>query len=133
MKFVSPGLRPERLPWAPGNNLALRLEAGGLYTFRALIRPLRPGRMNWRFFYWNQVDSTWDDGSQSRAGLPAGAFASSVPGPGCVRTRRPRFRARGGCALRAGNRGTWNGRPGILRPRGAELSGRRLYRLQLVP
>lgn len=74
MKFVFPQGYAPNVALGTGNNLALRLEAGGLYTFRALIRPLRPGRMNWRFFYWNQVDSTWDDGSQSRAGLPGGAF-----------------------------------------------------------
>ena len=74
MKFVFPQGYAPNVALGTGNNLAMGFEAGGLYTFRALIRPLRPGRMNWRFFYWNQVDSTWDDGSQSRAGLPGGAF-----------------------------------------------------------
>lgn len=74
MTFSFPEGYASNIALGTGNNAAMRFEAGGRFTFRALIHPLAGGRMNWRFYYKNQLDSTWDDGRDSRADLPGGAF-----------------------------------------------------------
>ncbi len=56
------------------HNYFIALNRGETRTFRVLLRPLEAGRLNWRFFFSNSVDSTWNDGTESYAGLAGGRF-----------------------------------------------------------
>ncbi len=56
------------------HNKFITLKKGELVTFRALLRPVVPGKLTWRFRYSHTVDSTWADGSESRANIPGGRF-----------------------------------------------------------
>lgn len=55
------------------HNYFVQLAPGETRTFRARMRVQRPGE-RWRMRFSNTVDSTWDDGSVSRANTPGGAF-----------------------------------------------------------
>ena len=56
------------------HNYFIALNRGETRTFRVLLRPLAAGRLNWRFFFSNSVDSTWADGTESYADLAGGRF-----------------------------------------------------------
>lgn len=55
------------------HNFIVRLSPGQARTFRARMRVQRPGN-RWRISYSNTADSTWDDGSISRANVPGSEF-----------------------------------------------------------
>ena len=62
-------------PTSTSHNASIILNRGEARTFRALLRPIEPGKLLWRFRFSNCIDSTWDDGSQSWADLPGGRLA----------------------------------------------------------
>ncbi|WP_207717321.1 SGNH/GDSL hydrolase family protein [Anaerosporobacter faecicola] len=43
-------------------------------TFRTYLTPREYGTLTWRFWHTNTVDSTWDDGSVSKAGQEGGTW-----------------------------------------------------------
>ena len=55
------------------HNFIVRLSPGQARTFRARMRVQRPGS-RWRISYSNTADSTWDNGSISRANAPGSEF-----------------------------------------------------------
>lgn len=56
------------------HNYFVKLNRGEMRSFRVLLHPLEAGRLNWRFFFSNCVDSTWSNGTESYADLPGGRF-----------------------------------------------------------
>ena len=56
------------------HNYHVVLEQGETATFRILLKPVQAGPLDWRFFFSNTVDSTFADGSVSRANMPGGRF-----------------------------------------------------------
>lgn len=62
-------------------------------TYRVCIRPQQAGRLSWRFWYSNTVDSTWSDGKESAAGFPGGEWkivhACAYASDGAGRITRP--------------------------------------------
>lgn len=63
------------IPLSFSANFYYWLLKGQKRTFRTYVKPTVAGTFAWRFEYHNQVDSTWDDGSISRADMPGGHFS----------------------------------------------------------
>ncbi|UUZ80378.1 SGNH/GDSL hydrolase family protein [Paenibacillus sp. P26] len=56
------------------NNYIMKSDTSFTQTYRAYIKTTEYGKMELKFWCSNQVDSTWADGSESRANLPGGLW-----------------------------------------------------------
>ena len=55
------------------NNI-MNLSSIGTHTYRTYIKPREYGNFVWKIWHSNTVDSTWDDGSVTRANLSGGEW-----------------------------------------------------------
>ena len=56
------------------HNFRVVLKKNEERTYRVFVKPVEKGTLDWRFMYSNTVDSTFDNGSVSRANLSGGNF-----------------------------------------------------------
>ncbi|KRF41898.1 SGNH/GDSL hydrolase family protein [Paenibacillus sp. Soil787] len=56
------------------NNFIMKSDSVFMHTYRAYIKTAECGKLELKFWCSNLVDSTWADGSESRANLPGGLW-----------------------------------------------------------
>jgi lysophospholipase L1-like esterase len=62
-------LYPSNISLGTSSNTMFQPDKTGCCTYRIFVKPERVGELEWRFWYSNTVDSTWDNGSFSRANM----------------------------------------------------------------
>lgn len=61
---------PSNISLGTSNNTIFKPDKTGCYTYRIFVKPERTGELEWKFWYNNVVDSTWDTGEFSHANMP---------------------------------------------------------------
>ena len=59
-------------------NFIMKRDSAFTHTYRAYIKTTECGELKLKFWCSNLVDSTWADGSESRANLPGGTVENRV-------------------------------------------------------
>lgn len=65
---------PSNISLGTSNNTILKPEKTGCHTYRFFVKPERIGNLEWKFWYSNVVDSTWDKGEVSYANMPGSSW-----------------------------------------------------------